>query len=72
MGEITIETHSSESVSFVEFYVDGILQERDVMEPFSWKWNEIAFFRHTIKVLAYDGKKDTSSDEIIIWKFFKG
>lgn len=70
LGEITIKTSASDSISYVEFYVDGILKERDVITPYSWVWNEKAFFRHTIKVIAYDGKKYTSSDEIIIWKFF--
>jgi len=42
----------------------------DTTEPYSWTWDTIAFFRHTIKVVAVANTEESVSEEIIVWKFF--
>ena len=37
--------------------------------PYIWTWNEKAFGKHTIKVIAYDSKGEISSKEIEVFKF---
>jgi hypothetical protein len=69
-GPITINADLSEgSADKVEFYVDDVLKYTDYFEPFSWKWDETAFFKHTIKVIAYDGSFSTAEDDISVWIF---
>ena len=45
------------------------LQEIDINEPYRWTWKR-EFFKHTIKVVAYDTVGYHDSDEINVWKFF--
>ena len=42
----------------------------DTTSPYSWNWDTMAFFKHTIKVIAYNtvGKEQGASLEV--WKFF--
>jgi len=69
-GKIDILTNISESIHSVEFYVDGILQETDIEEPYQWTWDEIGFLKHNISVVAFDKMGNEVRDEIIVWKFF--
>ena len=41
----------------------------DTTEPYSWIWDERAFLKHTIKVVAVDFKGNIADDEIIVWNF---
>lgn len=73
IGDITIQANVSDEesgVAGVEFYIDGILKFNDSSEPYEWLWDETAFFRYIIKVVAYDNAGNKASDEIKIWKFF--
>ncbi|MCK4332384.1 MAG: hypothetical protein KAV40_02265 [Thermoplasmatales archaeon] len=73
IGKITIEanaTNEEYGINRVEFLVDNDLKENDSSEPYSFSWNEPAFFRHNIKVVAYDNIGKSISKEIIVWKFF--
>jgi hypothetical protein len=54
----------------VEFYIDGILKETDITEPYSLVWDERDFFRHTIKTVAYDDSGKNAIRELLVWKFF--
>jgi PKD repeat protein len=69
--DVEVEAYDSDSgVNRVEFYVDGSLQDSDNSAPYSWTWSEWAFFRHTLKVVAYDNAGNSNEEEIIVWKFF--
>ena len=73
LGKITIES-SVQSMTFpierVEFYVDDVLQETITAEPYSWTWSHPAFFKHIVKIIAYDTAGHTATREISIRKFF--
>jgi hypothetical protein len=70
IGDILIETSASDSIQYVEFYLDDNLVETVVDEPFEWIWDDNDFFRHSVKVVAYDYIDNPIEDEMIIWKFF--
>ncbi|MHC1625290.1 MAG: Ig-like domain-containing protein [Methermicoccaceae archaeon] len=73
VGKITVEADAYDNqsgVNKVEFYLDGTLQTTDTTMPYSWTWKGVAFFKHTIKAVAYDNAGNTASDEITIWRFF--
>jgi hypothetical protein len=72
IGKITIETSAVSKeygIDKVEFYVDNTLRSTDITEPYSWTWNTLAFFRHTIKVVAYDTAGHNATRQFIMWKF---
>ncbi|MEA2055189.1 MAG: beta-galactosidase trimerization domain-containing protein [Candidatus Thermoplasmatota archaeon] len=71
IGKITIqaEAYSIEGIEKVEFYIDDELKFVDYDEPYEWIWNEFAFGRHEIKVMAYDSMGNEASDEQEIWIF---
>jgi carboxypeptidase T len=57
-------------VTKVEFYVDNTLQATDATAPYSWTWEHPAFFRHTLKLIAYDTSGNSKEQQLIVWKFF--
>jgi hypothetical protein len=54
----------------VEFYIDDKLEETVKPPIFIWRWDKNTFFRHKIKVIAYDNAGNSNSDELNVWKFF--
>ena len=73
IGEIDIEVNASDylyGIDRVEFYIDDEIKSTDTSEPYSWTWDEMVFFRHTIKAIAYNNAGNSASDEIVVWKFF--
>jgi hypothetical protein len=54
----------------VDFYVDDDLKATVTSEPFTWTWDEKAFGKHTIKVIACDNEGNSASDEMTVWKIF--
>jgi hypothetical protein len=70
IGDVLIKTNASEDIEYVEFYLDDVHIDTDVYYPFEWSWDEINFFKHTIKVVAYNNLEKQVDDELVIWKFF--
>jgi len=73
IGKINVEAQVngvSGVIQKVEFYRDGRLQYTDTEEPYSWTWNKLSLFRHTIKIIAYYDEVNTTSNEIMVWKIF--
>ena len=73
IGKIDIEVNATDNksgIDRVEFYIDDELIYTDTSEPYSWTWEECMFFRHIIKVIAYDIAENSAMDEIQVWKFF--
>jgi hypothetical protein len=69
--DIEVDTSDLESgVNRVEFYIDDELLSNDTTPPYSWTWEERAFFRHTIGVIAYDNANNSAKAELVVWKFF--
>jgi len=72
-GKITINASvqsTSYGVDKVEFYVDNILQETVATAPYTWTWSHLAFFKHVVKVIAYDTGGHNITREITMRKFF--
>jgi len=71
IGKIGVEVNASaqKGVDRVEFYIDNELKHNDTTAPYNWTWDKRAFFRYTIKVIAYDAAGNSASDEITVWKF---
>ena len=55
-GVWTITAKVSTDVQYVEFYLDGQLQQNDTTAPFSWQFDTLNYPAgpHAIKALAYD------------------
>ena len=76
MGNITVlvSAISLQIMDKLEFYVDDELKYTETNPAVSWQlvtwdWDEKIFFKHTLKVVAYDKGSNTASDEIDVWIF---
>jgi outer membrane protein assembly factor BamB len=73
IGTITIQIEASQEpfgIDCVEFYIDGTLKATDTEAPYQWTWKTPAFFKHAIKVIAYDTSGKSASSSIEVSKFF--
>jgi hypothetical protein len=61
-GLWTVRADVSSDVQYVEFYLDGQLQQNDTDSPFSWQFDTINYSSgsHAIKAVAYDSSGDTA------------
>lgn len=71
IGNITVlvSAISLQLMDKLEFYVDDELKYTETNPAVSWQlvtwdWDEKIFFKHTLKVVAYDKGDNTASDEI--------
>jgi len=72
-GRITINVDAADNdsgMNRVLFYIDGQLGFNDTAAPYSYTWSELAFFRYTIKVVAYDNAGKNKEASINVWRFF--
>jgi hypothetical protein len=70
IGDSLIQTNTSKNIEYVEFYIDDVYMFTDADYPFEWNWDEPNFFKHKVKVVAYDKMEEQVYDELVIWKFF--
>ncbi len=73
IGPITVEataTDNDSGIDRVEFYVNMQLIGNDSIAPYSCIWNQMAFFKQTLTVKAFDKEGNEASKEIEVWKFF--
>jgi len=68
--EISVEAIDPSGINRVEFYIDDQIMDTVTDSPYSWMWTENAFFKHTIKVVAYDNYENYAEEEITVSKFF--
>ncbi|KAA0002389.1 MAG: hypothetical protein FE044_03085 [Thermoplasmata archaeon] len=69
IGKITIVVDASNhesGVNRVEFYIDNVLQNTIMEEPYTWEWNYLSIGTHLIKVVAYDNAGNYASDEMVV------
>jgi hypothetical protein len=61
-GLWTVRADVSSDVQYVEFYLDGQLQQNDTYLPFSWQIDTINYSpgSHAIRAVAYDSSGDTA------------
>jgi len=69
LGKITVEANASANAEKVEFYIDDELKYVDAAIPYSWTWNEFAFGKHEVKVVAYGMDGNIAEDEIDVMIF---
>ncbi|MEA2055463.1 MAG: Ig-like domain-containing protein, partial [Candidatus Thermoplasmatota archaeon] len=73
LGSINITANATDDTGIerVEFYIDNETAPRytDYEAPYNWTWDEKVFFKHEIKVIAYDedGRTDTDTVEVFIF-----
>lgn len=73
IGKIDINVTASDNdsgIDHVAFYLDDQPVGNDSTAPYSWTWSERAFFKYTIKVIAYDKAGNSAPASLIVWKFF--
>jgi len=73
IGPIDVEVDTSDDeygIEKVEFYVDDVYQANDTSEPYSWKWNKLMFFKHTLKAVVFNSNGNVGVEEIVVSKFF--
>ena len=72
-GRITINADAADNdsgINRVLFLIDGQLGFNDTTAPYSYVWTELAFFKYTIKVEAYDNAGNKAQASIDVWRFF--
>jgi hypothetical protein len=73
IGPIDVEVQATDDesgIDYVEFLVNNQPFGNDTEAPYSWTWNETAFFRQTLTVKAVDKEGNIGSQELVVWKFF--
>ena len=63
-------TDDDSGMNRVEFYVALQLMENDTESPYGWLWSQMAFFKQTVTVKAFDNEGNMASETIEVWKFF--
>src|SRR5690606_1603552 len=63
-------TDDDSGMNRVEFYVALQLMENDTEAPYSWFWSEMAFFKQTVTIKAFDNEGNSASETFEVWKFF--
>lgn len=69
IGKITMKMNAidnSSGISKVEIYIDNELKKVFKNKPYEWLWDEKAFFRHKIKVVAYDNSANTAEKDMTV------
>jgi len=72
-GKITINASvqsQNYGIEKVEFYVDNVLQQTATAVPYEWTWTHWAFFKHVVKVVAYDTGGRNTTRQVTLWRFF--
>lgn len=73
IGKITIDVDAADNdsgMNRVLFLIDGQQFFNDTVAPYSYTWTELAFFRYTIKVVAYNNAGNSAQASINVWRFF--
>jgi hypothetical protein len=61
---------SESGLEHIELYIDNELKDIFHTIPKSWKWDEKLFYKHEIKLVAYDKAGNINSETKDVWKFF--
>ncbi|MBE3136283.1 MAG: PQQ-binding-like beta-propeller repeat protein [Thermoplasmata archaeon] len=73
IGRITIQVKAAQEpfgIERVEFYIDDTVKATDTEAPYQWTWSTPAFFKHTIRAVAYDTSGKSTEKSIDVSKFF--
>jgi len=69
IGKITVEVEvvSNIDIKEVKFYVDDILKNVDIEEPYEWVWDERGLGRHKLHIVALDEVGNSDEIEKEVW-----
>jgi hypothetical protein len=67
---ILINAENPSDILKVEFYIDKNLRQTTIQKPYQFIWNDKLFFKHSIKIMAYDETGCIKKYEFDVWKFF--
>lgn len=72
LGNIDIKVsatdqHGGSGMNKVEFYIEGSLKYTAASTPYNWTWDEKAFGKKTIEVIAYDTAGNSATDKLDAW-----
>jgi hypothetical protein len=75
IGDIDIKVdvaYDKGVIEKVEFYINDQLMYTDLTEHYSWAWDKNLPFRfsHIIKVIAYNTRGNSDSDDVIVLRLF--
>jgi hypothetical protein len=73
IGAIDVEVNASDEhsgIAYVQFRIDGELLGNITSSPFTWRWVQRTFGKHTLTVRAYNATGSFASDEMSVRKFF--
>jgi len=69
--DIMVDSHDNLSgLERIEFYIDDELVATQTEDPYVFRWDDQAFFKHTIRVVGIDRAGNQNYHEIIVRKFF--
>jgi len=63
IGKITLQFTANDDLSGIaklEIYIDDKLKTQLKNKPYEWVWDELAIFKHEIKVVAYDNAANSA------------
>ena len=73
LGRLTVEVNASDpkyNIDRVEFAVDGILKNTDIIAPYNWQWVTLSFVSHSLTVTVYNAVGNCSKVQIRLFKIF--
>jgi len=71
IGKIDIEVEIvGEEVNYVDFFIDESLEFTDDEPPYLLNFEKLLFFKHNIKIIAYNMYGNTTQTSLEILKFF--
>lgn len=73
IGDIEIRAEASNElygIDYVEFYINDVLQITDDTDPYSFIWKDPGFFKHILKVIAFNNNGQSVVRKLNVWKFF--
>ena len=65
----SVKLMGNEEVKRVEFYFDGKLIGFSDASPYEYVYNNIAFFKHSIKAVAVANNSDICKMDVIVFNF---
>ncbi|MBN1859861.1 MAG: hypothetical protein JW840_00210 [Candidatus Thermoplasmatota archaeon] len=73
IGAVDVEVSASDlesGIAYVQFLVDGEVLGNDSSAPYSWRWTQRSFGKHTLSVRAYNNTGSFAVDTLGVKKFF--
>lgn len=73
IGAVDVEVSASDlesGIAYVQFLIDGEVLGNDSSAPYSWRWTQPSFGKHTLSVRAFNNTASFAVDTLSLKKFF--